>query len=117
MGSSKLIMPSTFNRRITVKRVATASDAAGGTKTTGYTTRFQTWAAIDQMNTSRKAYYGLDLFTNFYELMLRYTPDRIFTTADLVDYEGGTFTVNSAQVVELNYKRFTILICTQTEVI
>lgn len=114
MSTNRYIQPSSFNRRITVKRAATLIDDGGGTDNTAFIDRFETWASVDQMSTSRKAFYGLDLFQNAYEITLRYTSDRTFSTADLVDYEDLTLEVMSAQTVRQSYKQFTVLICRES---
>lgn len=107
----KEINPSHFNRRITVKRAATLADDAGGTENDGFDVRFESWASVEEISTARKAYYGLDLFTSYWEIILRYSPNRTFDTSDLIDYGSQTYSVQSADVIKQGYKEFTILIC------
>jgi head-tail adaptor len=104
-------LPSTFNRRITVKRAITVADDAFGTGNNGFTERFVTWANVQQLSDSRKAYYGLDLFTMYWQIVLRYTADRKFTTADLIDYEDLTLSVVGTDTILQNYKNFSVLMC------
>ena len=110
------IKPSLFNRRIEVVRAATLADDAGGTENTGYDTQFTSWAHWEELSTSRKAYYGLDLFNVFAEVILRYSPDRPFDTSNLVLYQGQYWSVNDARVEVQGYKRFWRLICSLSDV-
>lgn len=109
------IEPSTFNRRIRVKRAITATDSGGGTASPTYTTRFETFASIDSMSTYRKAVLGIDAFESGWELRLRYTIGREINVSDLVDYLNGgitqTFAVLGVQLVKQSYKTFLVLTC------
>lgn len=109
-ANDQIIHPSTFNRRITVKRAVAVPDNAGGNSAT-FTDRFATWASVDSMSSYRKQLFGIDLYESAYEVKLRFTEDRQFTTADLVDYEDKTLLVMSVQLVKQSYKTFNILIC------
>lgn len=111
------INASYFNRRITVKRAATLADTGGGTANAGFDIRFSSWASVEEMSTQRKAYYGLDLFTTFWEVKLRYSANRSFTTADLIDYSGQTLSVQAATVIIQGYKQFNVLICVVSETV
>lgn len=110
------IIPSLFNRRITIVRAATLADDAGGTENTGYDIQFTSWAHWEELSTSRKAYYGLDLFTVFAEVLLRYSPDRPFDTSCLVLYQNQYWSVNDAKVEVQAYKRYWRLILTLSDV-
>lgn len=105
------IKPSLFNRRITVKRAIVLADDAGGAANDGFTTRFSCWAFVGHMSDARKAYYGLDLFTEYWEVKLYY---REFSTSDIVDYGTTSLSVQGIQNVYEGYKRFTILTCVQS---
>lgn len=109
-ANAQIIEPSTFNRRITVKRSVVTVDAAGGVSSTTEDL-FTTWASVDSLSTYRKVLYGFDAFDSVYEIRLRYAADRQFTTAYLVDYENSTLSVTSVQLVRQSYKTFNILIC------
>lgn len=112
MSYNSAINPSRFNRRITVVRATTFADDAFGTATTGYDTEFVSWAHWEELSTSRKAYYGLDLFTVFAEVLLRYSPDRPFDTSSIVYYQNQYWSVVDAKVEIQEYKRFWRLIVT-----
>jgi hypothetical protein len=47
----------------------------------------------------------------YWQIVLRYTADRIFTTADLIDYEDLTLSVVGTDVILQNYKNFSVLMC------
>ena len=112
MSNDLLIQPSTFNRRIQVQRALVTTDAGGGTSDT-LEDRFTTWASVDNLSTGRKTYLGYDAFDSVYEIKCRYTADRKFTVADLVNYmDGGvtiTMQITSVQLVRQSYKVFSVL--------
>lgn len=112
----KIIQPSSFRRRITVKTPVTLQDAAGGIETSGYEPLFSTWALVDQMSTNRLAFYGMDLFQNAWEVVFRYTPSRNITVGSVIEYEGQDIIVKSSQLVRQDYKTFLTLICIQSEI-
>ncbi len=107
------INPSRFNRRLTVKRATTATDDAGGTANTGFTERFTCWGYVAQMSNSRKAYFGLDLFTDYWEVQVRY---REFNVSDIIDYGTQSLSVQGVQNIYEGYKRFTVLTCVLSNV-
>ncbi len=109
------IMPSTFNRRISVKRVTTAIDIAGGVYNIDFTTRFTTFAYVEELSMTRKTIYGFDTFDSIFEIIIRYTPDRQFTVEDVIEYLDGTNVV-TMQVIDpttfvQGYKRYTVITC------
>jgi hypothetical protein len=112
-----IIQPSTFNRRISVKRIIAAVDSAGGVSDQDFEERFETWASVDNMSTSRKVFLGFDAFENVYEIKCRYTVNRGFTVADIVDYLNGnvqmTLRVKSVQLVRQSFKVFSVLVCNE----
>lgn len=109
-ANSEIIDPSTFNRRITVRRVVPVVGSGGGISNQSEDTRFETWASVDSLSSSRKVYLGFDAFDNVYEIKLRRTVDRDFIVADLVDYENSVLQVMSVQLVRQSFKFFNILI-------
>jgi head-tail adaptor len=101
------IMPSTFNRRLTVKRSTPTVDAGGGVSST-FTDLYTTWASVVNMSTSRKMYLGIDLFTNAYDIRFRYAGSDILTS-DMLQYEGGLLKIIGTQLVTESYKKFWVL--------
>lgn len=113
MNNTTEILPSTFNRRVRMLRAVPVTQNTGGTDTASYTTLFSTFASIDSMKSSRKVYLGIDQFTNAYDIIFRYTPDRLVNIADVLDYlDGGTtkrLLVMSVQLINQGYKRYQVL--------
>ena len=110
-------MVSSFNRRITVKSANVAIGATGGPSSNGFTTRFTTWAHIENMSTNRKVYYGMDAFESAYLVQVRWASSREFTSNDLIDYlDGGvtkTLIVKSVTLNTEGYKKFNTLIAVE----
>ncbi len=120
MVKDQIILPSTFNRRILVKRAIPLTDSTGGTQTDFYETLFQTWASVEGMKTGRKVYLGIDAFTGAYDIQLRYTFARQLTVADLIDYlDGGvtkTLSITSVQLINQGYKMYYVLTANEVTV-
>lgn len=116
MSYADTIQPTLFNRRITIVRAATLADDAGGTANTGYDEQFRSWCSWEEMSTSRKAYFGLDLFTVFAEVCLRYSPTRPFDTSCIVFYQSQYWSVVDAKPETQAYKRYWRLIVTLSDV-
>lgn len=118
MANDLLIQPSTFNRRINVQAAVTTTDSAGGTSDT-LSTRFTTWASVDNLNTNRKVFLGYDTFDSVYEIKFRYTADRKISVSDLLNYNDGgttiTMHITSAQLVRQSYKVFNVLLAKQVD--
>ncbi len=113
MPYNATILPSTFRRRITVKAPITLTDSAGGIGTTGYTDLYTTWASVNEISTNRLAYYGMDIFTTAWEIKLRYIATRTISTGTVIGYGDKLLIVNDPKVIEQDYKRFIVLICTE----
>lgn len=116
MPSAKTILPSTFNRKITVLRLVPMIDAAGGTGNE-LETDYETNANVRPISADRRLYYGMDLFTAAYEITLYANGGtRSFTTASLIRYEDMTLQVKSWDYDRQGYKRFITLICVESDI-
>lgn len=112
------ILPSLFNRRITIKIPNPVTDEAGGTSNDGYTELFSTWAHIEQLKTFNKVQYGLDGFDNAYSIIFRYASSRpALAINQLIDYNDGgtikTLIIRSTQLQRESYKQFNVLVCAE----
>ena len=119
MDSLANILPSAFNRRITVKQAVNSVNASGGVSVGSYTVLFTTWASVNNMKTGAKIQFGLDAFTSAFKIVFYYATGRDLTTGMLIDYlDGGTtisLRIMSVNMIAENYKKYLVVMAQEVE--